>query len=159
VIQLPDYFVRKVSGYPGGIRMPKMTTWWQDGSSSTGWPRPMLPFGGVLHGEGDPLSGGDYRYWCGAMPTMLCRKGYASCRACGEVVMYKDARKEHKKAGCGNKLEEAFKMLRRSTECVICKLPTHRKVYGLPMCCKDCEFEWEFTTTTPKVLRYCLDDL
>lgn len=158
MIQLPNYFIRKVSGYPGGIRMPKMTPYFQ-GDSKDSWRswKPLLP---NLSGKpGDPLSGGDYRYWCGVIASFGTNPGFATCRACGEILFHKDERKEHKKKGCGAKLEEAYKRLRKATECIICKLETHRKVYGLPMCCKDCEFEWEMTTATPRGLRYILDEL
>ena len=154
MIQLPDYLVRKVSGYPAGMRMPKMIKYYEAKSDNHGY-RPLLP---LLGNDGDPLSGGDYRYWCGATGSFY-RKGFSTCRGCGEVCFYKNERKEHKKKGCGNKLEEAYKMLSKTKECVICKLATKRKVYGLPFCCKDCEFEWEFTTTTPSVLRYVLEEL
>jgi hypothetical protein len=159
MIQLPDYFVRKVAGYPAGIRMPKMEKWYADN-----WPKGFVNSHNhthypILSTEGDPLSGGDYRYWCGVPAATMFRKGYAQCRCCGEVVVHKKERKEHKQKGCGSKLEEAYKMLRRSTECIMCKLATHRKVYGLPLCCKDCEFEWEFTTATPRVLRYVLEEV
>ncbi len=158
MIALPDYFVRKVSGYPAGMKMPKMTRYHQVLGYSYQTNLPPFKFtGGVI--QGDPLSGGDYRYWCGMPGVFAANKGYASCRCCGEVHCSKEGRKEHKKKGCGPKLEEAFKMLKRSTECIICKLATHRKVYGVPMCCKDCEFEWEFTTATPAVLRYVLEEI
>ena len=153
LLKIPAYFVRKVSGYPAGIRMPKMVPFLQGGYSNF---KPYIP---PLFGKGDPLGGGDYRYWCGLSPTARVNKGYASCRGCGEVFITKDGRKAHKSQGCGVKLEEAYKLLRRTTKCMICQLDTHRKVYGLPMCCKDCEFEWEYVTTTPMTLRYVLEEV
>lgn len=161
VIALPDYFVRKIAGYHAGVRLSKMVKWYDHNTPlNINIQRHPYVFGGVINGgQGDPLSGGDYRYWCGVPPSSTFRKGYAQCRCCGQVVITKVERKEHKKGGCGSKLEDAYKMLRRSTECIICKLATHRKVYGLPMCCKDCEFEWEFTTATPAVLRYVLEEV
>ena len=158
MLTLPDYFVRKVSGFPAGIKMPKMVkfeTGTGNGFKVIGLPgmRPMMPLG-----DGDPLNGGDYRYWCGANGTYW-RKGYANCRCCNELCFFKKDRKEHKNAGCGALLEEAFKQFKRSNDCIICNLETHRKVYGLPLCCKDCEFEWEYTTATPSALRMVLRQL
>jgi len=155
MIDLPNYFIRKVSGYPAGIRMPKIGHYYETGNFVG---RTLHDIKNMFSGkEGDPLSGGDYRYWCGIPPSSTAKKGFASCRCCGSVLVTKKLRTDHKKEGCGARLEEAFKMLRRTKECVICDLATHRKVYGLPMCSKDCEYEWEFVSTTPAVLRAALE--
>ena len=154
MIQLPNYLVRKVSGYPGGIRMPKMTKFYQaDNYWSNNGFKPMLP-----QGDGDPLNGGDYRYWCGAFGNHW-QKGYANCRCCQELCFTKQERKEHKNKGCGALLEEAYKLFRRSKDCIICTLETNRKVYGLPICCKDCEYEWEYVTACPAALRHVIKQL
>lgn len=153
MITLPDYLVRKVSNFPAGIKLNEFTKFQMSYPSND-----YKVIGGSLYpgtGDGDPLSGGDYRYWCGAYGSHW-RKGYANCRGCGELCFTKSDRKTHKNLGCGARLEEAYKMLRRSNECIICTLNTNRKVYGLPMCCKDCEHEWEYTTGTPGTLRIIL---
>src|SRR5882757_2667027 len=134
MIQLPDYFIRKVSGYPAGIRLTKMTKWY---SSNTNNFKPFLPFTPNLSGgyKSDPLNGGDYRYWRGlpSSASIVSNRGFAICRCCEQVVCSKDARKEHKKLGCGGKLEDAYNMLKRSKQCIICNLATNKKVYGLPL--------------------------
>jgi len=156
---IPNWLVRKVAGYPAGMKMPHRGKFWEQGGYK---PAPFI--GSLFHSgtdkTGDPLNGGDYRYWCGIEATSMCtNKGFATCRACGEVIITRKERKEHLKIGCGQLLEKAFKLLKRSQECIVCKKETHRKVYGVPMCNKDCEFEWEFTTATPSGLRYILDDV
>ncbi len=156
MIQLPDYFVKKISGFPGGIRLTKMIKFQEFPSSGGYRVANLFPMGQI--GAGDPLNGGDYRYWCGAISSHF-RKGWANCRCCNELRFFKNERKEHKNAGCGALLEEAFKRLRRSNDCIICTLTTHRKVYGLPLCCKDCEAEWEYTTSTPTVLRRLIREI
>ncbi len=159
-MSIPDWFVYKVSGYPAGIRMPKLPKYWEAGGY-----RPQSWVGNLFRPStyresGDPLSGGDYRYWCGLeSASTIQNKGFATCRACGEVVVTKKERKEHQKIGCGALLENAYKVLKRSTECIVCKKETHRKVYGLPMCNIECEHEWDFVTTTPSGLRYVLEDV
>ena len=132
--------------------MPKMEKYYQTEFKNTGYSVVNLL------GEGDPLSGGDYRYWCGALGSHW-RKGWANCRCCNQYYFTKKERKEHKQQGCGSLLEEAYKMFRRSKDCIICSLATHRKVYGLPLCCKDCDAEWEYTTATPAALRNVLKQL
>ncbi len=152
MISIPDYLVRKVSGFPGGIRMPKMEKYSLAEFINKGY-----TVTNIL-GEGDPLNGGDYRYWCGAQGSHW-RKGWANCRACNCFYFTKKERKAHKQDGCGALLEEAYKMFRRCNECIICTLATHRKVYGLPLCCKDCESEWEYTTATPHALRQAMNKI
>lgn len=158
---IPHWLVHKISGYPAGIRLPKMVKWYsQENANYTPVLYPRKPFWSANEPRtGDPLGGGDYRYWCGLQSTSMCKNtGFATCRACGEVVIVKKERKAHMKDVCGPLLEKAYKILRCSTECIICKKVTHRKVYGLPICDRDCEFEWEYTTATPVGLRYILDD-
>lgn len=161
MITMPDWFVKKVAGYPGGMRMPKLGRYWDANTTVPAHNRwgirlnEILPFGPK---KGDPLTGGDLRYWSGLPYQKGVREGYGSCRCCREVHMTKEARKEHHKAGCGRKLEEAYKVFRRVTECIICLNATKQKTYGLPMCSKECEYEWEYVTTTPQALAYVLDD-
>lgn len=153
---LPDWLIRKVAGYPAGLRMPHRTKYWESGGY-----KPIGAFDSrnFWERQGDALSRGDYRYWCGLDSSIGAKKGFATCRACGEIIFTKKERKEHMKAACGPGLERAFKMLKRSTDCIICLKETRRKVYGIPMCNSMCEKEWEFTTATPIGLRYALDDV
>lgn len=160
MIQLPDYFVRKVSGYPAGFKLSKMTrivevvvpkVWtplYGPGSASSSYQKR----------EGDPLNGGDFRYWKAYRDSSYC---LTSCRCCGSVFSYKEARKQHMsgEGRCGARLEEAYKRLKRSKTCVICELETHQKTYGLPLCGKDCVDEWDYVTATPDVLGKILKEI
>ncbi len=156
---LPDYFVRKVSGYPGGIRLTKMTKYYETGRHSFfGGSKDNGGFKGMGQIQrGDPLGGGDYRYWCGTQMSTSLNVGFSRCRDCCTILYSREGRKEHKNQGCGSRLEAAYKALRRTTNCVICQGHTNKKVYGLPLCSNECIREWEFVTPTPMVLFDALE--
>jgi hypothetical protein len=150
--EIPDYFWKKVAGIPAGIRLPKMEKWYKEGTTT---PTSIVK----VEGNGDPLGGGDFRYWCGLPPSQHTAKlGYASCRCCGELFYTKVFRRAHMKEKCGPVLEEAYKVLRRTHECIICLTATNKKVYGLPMCSNECVDEWCYVTTTPQTLRYMIEE-
>lgn len=145
--QIPDFFFRN-GVTSGGTRKPKRPKLEAPKVAS------FLPVSAVTHGKGDALSQGDLRYWVGFRSTNGISNGYAACRACGEVCTDKETRRKHMKdQGCGWLLTEAYKALLRDRKCVVCDLVTTRRVWGVPMCCKDCEAEWSFVTRCPDALR------
>ncbi len=156
--RVPNWLVAKKT-FPGGIRHPKRQKWWES-------PNQEKPHFGSFHTiftpgtvrtAGDPISSGDFRYWCGSTSPMA--KAYAACRCCGEVVVDRAERKTHRKEGCGSRLEKAFKILAKTKDCAICSLSTKRRAYGIPLCSKDCEHEWEYVTTKPRSLAYVLESI
>jgi hypothetical protein len=153
--KIPDYFLRKVAGYPGGIRLTKMVKYNQSGYS---YLTPGFRGMGCVQG-GDPLAGGDYRYWAGTPHETVINKGFSRCRGCGVIKYTKLERKEHKNEKCGAYLERAYKVMRRRTDCVICGENTNKKVYGLAMCCNECVNEWELVTSCPLALLDVLDQI
>jgi len=104
-----------------------------------------------------PPHGGDFRYFCGTVDRGM-NENYSVCRACGEVLISKKGRQEHRKAGCGALLENTFKRIARSGICVICSKQTKRKSYGLPFCSNNCELTWEFERARPHVLEFALQE-
>jgi hypothetical protein len=142
--KIPDWFIAK-GIRPGGMRMEKYPTLKKEPAIK--WP--------VLSPKsyGEPLSGGDLRYWVGANGSGC----YAGCRNCGEVIFKKEERREHLKKGCSKVLTEAYKALLRDRKCVICDELTSVKHFGVPLCSKDCVAEWSFVTRKPLSLVLAID--
>lgn len=160
---VPNWVVAK-KVFAGGIRLPKRPKWHDAEQRShratfdKGWPlfpaRSTSGMNGVLERKGDLLSNGDLRYWNG----LNYKDTHSVCRNCREVHHFAKERKAHlKDAGCGSFLTRAIKLLRRSDRCVICDEETKKNCWGLPLCSKECQNEWAWTTTCPAALRAALD--
>jgi hypothetical protein len=154
---LPNWIYDKLY-FAGGVRQKKAKRWYeaQEGVSRGGSCSPSFIFRGDAR-KGDSVTMGELRYWCGLPGTTnLC---YASCRCCREVIRFAAERKEHKRQGCGSSLERAYKRLAKTKDCIICNLATKRRLYGLPLCCKDCEQEFMYSNIQPDPLRAQLKEI
>lgn len=153
---LPDWVVAK-GLWAGGVRLPERPKLDYKAPTTNFGPNlplfnPLLKGGsGTLTIDGDTLTYGDFRYWSGY--NNAASMAYSACRKCGEVCLTAEGRKEHLKKGCGPVLTKAFQALGRDKMCVVCDLKTPKRIWGIPVCCKDCEYEWKFTTRCPTSLH------
>lgn len=147
---IPDWFVLK-GVRSGGMRMAKLPKL-EKPKGNFGY-TPTLGFGPHTKKTGEPLQGGDLRYWLGANGSA----SYGACRNCGEVLFTKEDRRKHMKEGCSKILTEAYKALLRDRKCVICDEVTSVRHYGVPLCSKDCVNEWCFVTRKPTSLVMAID--
>lgn len=156
--RIPDWIVAKKT-FPAGIRMPKRSKWYDaenhKGAFEGGWPIFPRQMNEVRAPQiGDALLNGDLRFWNG----IDWKQSYATCRSCGEVIHFAKERKAHlKEAGCGSRITRAINLLSRSNRCVVCDEETKRKMWGIPMCAKECQSEWAWLTKCPPALRAALD--
>jgi len=99
---------------------------------------------GIILGN---LAETEYQFWIGQrMPI----GNKARCRACREVVVDKEGREEHMKAGeemasCTSVMILAFKSLRKKGRCVVCKSETKNTRWGVPICGVRCAEDYKFT--------------
>jgi hypothetical protein len=150
---LPDYAVAK-GIWPGGIRLPERPKLdYRVTHDVLPLFNPLVRGGsGTLTVDGDALTYGDFRYWSGY--NNAASLAYSACRKCGEVCLTAETRREHLKLmGCGSVLTRAFQALGRDKKCVVCDLISPKRLWGIPICCKDCEYEWKFTTRCPSALH------
>jgi hypothetical protein len=88
----------------------------------------------------------EYRYWVGMMTTT---NPWATCRCCKHKVNGKEARDQHKRLydpACTVRLVMAYKDLitAKNRICVVCKEPTYRAYYGVPLCTLKCVNSFKF---------------
>ena len=162
-VEIPNWAVFRASNvHRGGYRLPKKTSPYMPRPNA--WPthekyqtsgarnlvhNHMQPYTGPSREEiKNYLTAGDYRNWGGAENSHC----YGSCRGCGQVIFDRDKRGEHRRLGCGHKLENAFKLLKRDPACIICGEKTHQKHWGLPICSKDCQHHFQYVEVRPAAL-------
>jgi hypothetical protein len=150
-LQIPDWIWIKRFYQGGQVRLPKKKKWYDQNNRVSVWKPahahgPMQPY--MLKKES--VSTGDLRYWLGDEHPNVAHVGM--CRNCKQVAINKKERAEHLAKGCGAILEAAYKKLKRSHECVVCNGSTTHKMWGLPLCNKECEFEWMYKTHQPTIL-------
>lgn len=90
----------------------------------------------------------DYRFWYGAREAQSV---FAKCRACRFNGYDPRIRIEHKTArGCYIWLVDAYKLLHKASDCVVCGERTMRRRWGVPICTKPaCEQTWMYDYIRP----------
>lgn len=161
VFEVPNWALfRSANVHKGGFRWPKRSA--VHDAHPHAWPThkkyswastyPVMNNTRAYNGPPDLkenwLSQGDFRCWCGSETL----HSYGACRVCAEVISIKNHRVTHRRLGCGHRLEQALKLLKRDPVCVICGDPTHQKRYGIPICSKDCQHHWQYVETRPAAL-------
>lgn len=163
LLRIPDFHLLK-GIRPGGVRMMKLPTLTWEAEKSSMFKEEkkshfnILDAAKVLFNPSqtlNDLSYGDYRYWCGYNNSKS--REYAACRFCGDVCVTYEIRKTHQKSGCAGKLTQAINYLGRDKLCVICNIRTTKKIWGLPICSKECEFAWSYEIRQPDALRAALN--
>jgi hypothetical protein len=154
--KVPEWIWKKWY-YSAGIRLPKKTKPWDHEKKHSRKPvwNPINPAASrlsVIHGAKVPpklerLRTGDFRYWRGNPDVGFSH--WSSCRVCRAITINHDERRAHMKEGCARFLEVTMKRLKRVNMCVICGDDTTKKSWGVPLCNKECEYEWCYVATQP----------
>ena len=102
----------------------------------------------------------EYQFWAGSADTKALS---AVCRYCRAYVHGLLGRQMHKDMlwetttdnrritailQCKKRLVIAYQQLDKKNECVICGEETWKRIWGIPICCFECEKDWMFEEHT-----------
>jgi hypothetical protein len=88
------------------------------------------------------LPNADFRFFFG---SQLNGSRYSQCRVCNAQCYSGVERKEHmEETGHTVCLVHAYAVMQKERLCVMCDQATRRRVWGVYLCSRTCQFEWMF---------------
>lgn len=155
---VPIALIRRVC-FPSGQRLPKL--------KRIEFPPKAIvnpvtkPYSGYTVSTFDATKGNlekqQYQFFVGRTRT---NDNSATCRWCGVVGYGDHYQREHgkgegSKIGCKKKLTDLYKTFCVNKQCMMCDNATMKTTWGVPLCSKECETEWQFHA--PASLRFEVD--